>query len=664
MNHHRRYVGAVLALAFGALALRVWGAGWSLPYVDHPDEPAVVGVLLRIVQGDLNPRHFFYPSLILYLQALVLKLHLWVGLLSGLYSAPLDLPRSTHFYTTIPAAFMWLRVFTALLSTATVLALTAWGGRLVGTREGLIAGALLALSPWAIVHAHYITVDAPAALFALLALLAALLVLERGTWRDYLLVGLLIGLATGSKYQNVLVVLSFALAHGFRWRRETLQQGGRFALSGLVALVVFLLTSPYIILDFAGFMHDMETLFTSYEAGHGDIGHTWPLAAYLRFHWHEGLGPLPFLLLLVGAVALARRNPPQAAVLLAFPLVMIVLLLRMDTHFYRNLLPAQAPLLLVSGIGAVALWDYGRQYLPARLARPVGALSLAVLLLPSLLSAWQTSARLAWPDSRVVSQEWARREYPGVRIASEQSHPMRRDGVAQSTYLHYLPLRSLEWYQQHGYGLLLANSGRRKQDAWTVDYAPLLEAGTLVFSAGGRDSRYLGPRVDLIDTGLQPDIAPTYPYTRQVQLGPLRLLGATYGRLVDTGAGREMQPGQPVQPGDILAITAFWLVDEPVPPADYTVFVHLRNQQGQNVTQRDAPPWQGLFPPESWPPGKMVVERLDVLLPANLPPGEYRLVLGLYSPAEQTRFAAWRNGERLPHDEVALGTVEIVADAP
>ncbi|HSH79553.1 MAG TPA: hypothetical protein VLA19_13600, partial [Herpetosiphonaceae bacterium] len=89
----------VSILGLAALALRGWGAGWSLPYADHPDEPAVINVVLRIIEGRLDPDFFFYPSLMLYLQALNFKLHFWWGLRSGVYSAPLQLPATTDIYT-------------------------------------------------------------------------------------------------------------------------------------------------------------------------------------------------------------------------------------------------------------------------------------------------------------------------------------------------------------------------------------------------------------------------------------------------------------------------------------------------------------------------------------------------------------------------------------
>jgi 4-amino-4-deoxy-L-arabinose transferase-like glycosyltransferase len=663
LAHQRLLIlAAVLVIGVVALGLRVWGAGWSLPYVDHPDEPAVVDVILRIMQGDLNPDHFFYPSLILYLQALVFKLHFWVGSLSGLYGETFTLPESNHFYTTIPAAFVWGRVFTALIGTATVLALAAWARRFVGTRAALVAAALLALSPWAIVQSHYIAVDAPAALFALLALLAVLGVLRGGSWHSYILAGVLVGLATGSKYQNVLVVVSLLLAHVWLWRRASLRYGWRLVGAGLISAAVFLLTSPYIVLDFAGFMRDMETLFTSYEAGHGDIGRAWPIDAYLRFWWLEGLGPLPFLLALVGAVALWRSNRARAVVLLSFPLLMLLVLLRMETHFYRNMLPAQAPLMLLAGVGAVAIWDYVKQRLPQRMTYPAAAILLALLLLPSLVPAYRASARLALPDARVVAQEWARDTYPGVQIAAELSHPLAWNGIRQGTYQFFLPLHSAEWYRQQGYGLLLANAGRRGKDEWSDAYAPLLDSGEVVFSVGGRFSDHLGPRIDLIDIGLIPQTVPDTMPT--VDLGPLRLLDVRYGRRVKEETGLELRPEAPLRQGDTLGLTAFWLAAQPVPADDYTLFVHLRGPDGleQTPVQRDTPPWQGLFPPERWPPGQIVTEKLDMFLPYELPPGEYRLVLGLYDPQDGTRFAATLpDNTRLPYDEVELGRINIVA---
>ncbi len=658
-------IGCVLGLSLGAFWLRAWGAGWSLPYVDHPDEPAVVNQALRMVEGRLSPDTFFYPTLVKYLLALVLHVHFWWGVQTGLYSAPLILPRTTDFYTTIPEAYIWGRLLTAVLGTGAVVALAVWGGRLLGWWAGSVGAALLALAPWAIIHSHYIAVDIPAALTGTLALLAAVHVLRYGDWSAYLLAGTLVGLAAGTKYQNALVAMSVVLAHACHWWHVSQgRQIGlaphafvRLASAGLLSIVVFLLTSPYIVLHFDAFRRDFYTLIDSYGGSRGDISGRWPLWRYIRFLWDVGLQPVPFSLMLVGIVALVRRSPATVAVLLAFPLALLVTLLRMETHFFRNVLPAQPILMLFAGVGAVALWEALTHYVPTRV-RPVAATTaLLLLLLPLFFPTLAHSAAFARPDSRVAAQEWVRREWPGTRVASELSHFVQWAGVSQSTYAYYLPLRPLAWYQQQGYGLLLASSDRRRRWDWTEAYTPFLTEGTLVATFGGERSAYRGPRIDLIATGLTSetlDIA-----AAPVSVGPLQLLAVTTGNILRHTTGPELVPGKAVVAGTVVGITAFWQATAVVPPADYIIFVHLRDAQGRILAQRDTPPWQGLFPPDIWPPGELVVESLDLPLPDTLTPGAYQLVLGLYDGTQHTRFPAFSGGTRLPADEVDLGTIEV-----
>ncbi len=656
MNGRRTALAALVVVCLGGWFLRAWGAGWSLPYVDHPDEPAVVNVVLRIVAGKFDPSFFFYPSLILYLQALVLKLHFWRGLHTGLYHAPLVLPRTTDFYTSIPRAFAWGRLVTATLSAATSGVLGLYS-RAIGRSSALLAAALLAFSPWAITHAHYITVDAPAALFAAVAVLAAVRVLEHGDARDYLLAGMLAGLATGTKYQDVLVVVPLLTAHALRWRRCAIARLGRLVAAGVAAAATFLLTSPYVLLDFAAFRRDVTTLFASYGGAHGDVMGRWPLGSYLAFLWSVGLGPLPALLVLIGAIALGRSRPRLLAVLLAFPLLLLVTLLQAETHFFRNLLPAQPLMLLVAGTGGKAVWDVAARYLRPRLRAPVAVLGLLVVVAPSLVAATRISREFALPDSRVEAQAALRQQAPGVRVASELSHPFTWGGVAQSTPVHYLPLHTLDWYRQQGFGLLLATSSSRRQYAWTPDYGSLLQDGRASRTYGGPGSRYRGPQIDIIETRLTPATLPvTGP---RAHIGALDLLGVTVGRLAERTTGPEVELGRRLRVGDVIAVTAFWTARVPAPPANYMLFLHLRNQQSQNLAQRDAPPWLGLFPPQSWQPGSLVVDRLDLPLPGSLPPGQYHLVMGLYDGTTQRRFPATAGGAPLPGDEVDLGTIEI-----
>lgn len=71
---------------------------------------------------------------------------------------------------------------------------------------------------------------------------------------------------------------------------------------------------------------------------------------------------------------------------------------------------------------------------------------------------------------------------------------------------------------------------------------------------------------------------------------------------------------------------------------DYTVFAQLLDQDGQLVTGMDRPPLDGAYPTSTWLPGQMIIDRRSIPL-AGVPPGDYRLVVGLYDPASQHRLA-------------------------
>lgn len=76
-----------------------------------------------------------------------------------------------------------------------------------------------------------------------------------------------------------------------------------------------------------------------------------------------------------------------------------------------------------------------------------------------------------------------------------------------------------------------------------------------------------------------------------------------------------------------------------IPQDAYTVFVHLIGPDGQLVTQADSPPQAGRYPTNAWDSAEQVEDKHDLILPDNLLPGEYQLMVGLYRPSD---------GQRLP----------------
>ncbi len=75
---------------------------------------------------------------------------------------------------------------------------------------------------------------------------------------------------------------------------------------------------------------------------------------------------------------------------------------------------------------------------------------------------------------------------------------------------------------------------------------------------------------------------------------------------------------------------------------EYTVFVHLVDAEGNIVAQRDVAPQEGTYPVTLWQPGEYVVDFHGF---GNLPPGEYRGLIGFYSQATGERLPVLQNGE-------------------
>ncbi len=89
----------------------------------------------------------------------------------------------------------------------------------------------------------------------------------------------------------------------------------------------------------------------------------------------------------------------------------------------------------------------------------------------------------------------------------------------------------------------------------------------------------------------------------------------------------------------------------------YAVFVHLLDAAGDIVAQQDSEPAAGAAPTTSWLPGEVIADPYALALPATLPAGEYRLVVGMYRTD---------GGQRLPvldgaADRIALATIRVAA---
>jgi hypothetical protein len=84
-----------------------------------------------------------------------------------------------------------------------------------------------------------------------------------------------------------------------------------------------------------------------------------------------------------------------------------------------------------------------------------------------------------------------------------------------------------------------------------------------------------------------------------------------------------------ISPGMDLGLKVYWETDA-VLERDYTIFTQLLDSQGALVSGHDSQPLSGYFPTSQWPAGEIVTDMIRLPLPAELPPGDYTLITGMY----------------------------------
>jgi len=456
-------LSAILLLALG---LRVAAIDYDLPAIFHPDEPAVIRISREMfATGDLNPHFFDYPSLIFYSNALVYAPFYLGGRLSGAFDDRSDiLPLESVAMGTVrapqPAAVLLNRLVSLVMGVGTV-ALLYFIGRALFDRPdvGLLAALLLAVAPNHTFHSRIVTTDAMVTFFIVLTMLMAALIFHQGRTRHYVLAGLAVGLAAGTKYNGAIIALVVPLAHFLRIGRRGWRDGRLYA-AGLVAIAVFLLTTPYAIFDYATFSAALLGVMGHYGGSHAGMEGD-PLAWYATFLWTTTtLAPL-LALVQIGRGLWQRSRP--TLLLAAYPVVYFLFILRFQVRNDRTILPIVPFLFLLA---AVVLADL--LALRARTVSRPARIGLTALLAGLLAATVVYPATLTLRENRVLAgelsletaAEWlAANLEPGARVAVGAYSPFVDPGHFDVTGFNSLIDDPPAWFAAQGYDYVIAASG-------------------------------------------------------------------------------------------------------------------------------------------------------------------------------------------------------------
>lgn len=308
------------------------------------------------------------------------------------------------------------------------------------------------------------------------------------------------------------------------------------------------------------------------------------------------------------------------------------------------------PLLIyLPALGTVVLLDSFAPRLPTRIW---GGGLTALLLISSLFTA------------QVYFGEWATR--------TDLFYENDGDLTAVSAYLNErsgqlpTPIFIGSRFYQHPTVALLA------QDY--PDLRWLIESRALVIPPDGQ-ATYLIPARSPLPLGLQRLLQTAQPVIENGPLGPdgeplftrytiTQLPEANWGRSLEanfgygvTLLGADVGSGTA---GSSLPLTLYWRVEGLPPyPETWVPFVHLEDEFGYRWSQQEPNP----YPSEQWQVGEVFVQEVPVRLPEGMPPGRYKVRVGLFAPSTGTPLARFDAAGRYAGSGVTLADVYLLPEA-
>ena len=399
----------------------MWGVGFGLPELYHPDEPAYVLQALAVGRGLPDGLSFANPPLFKYVLLAEYAGDYAIERLAGRVRSQQDFV--DQFRADPSRLYLIARLTSATFGALTAVAAVALGTTAAGPRAGAIAGSLTAVAFLLTRDAHFGVNDALVSLLVTLGLVFCVRVLREGSSTDYLLAGGLAGLAFAAKYHGLALVLPLTLAH--LWRRAPARRASNLVMAFVAGAITALVAFPSLVTETDRVVRDVYVhLYLDAVGGYDGLDPDGGYAFYARA-LVIGLGWPLLVAAVVGlGVAVLTRNRAMLVVA-SLPLGLLVVLGAQHLYFARFLLPA-LPAIVVAAAAALD-WLFVLQPL-------AGLAAVLVVGWPSLVEVARFDTLLTREDTRTVARDWIATNLPhGVALAvdSPPLGPPLRGGGAQ-----------------------------------------------------------------------------------------------------------------------------------------------------------------------------------------------------------------------------------------
>lgn len=406
--------------------LRFYGADWGVPkppyWRNHfQDEAFVAGLLFKMGPNNLNPHYFINPTFHYYTILFSLKIASSLN-----YIKPFSLPVKTNKLGQ-PIAEITMDDYSKMYSVGRfvsivesiilILIIFLIGRNLYNEKVGLLAAAFTSILPTLAYQSHFFVVDAAGVFWLVLAFFFLTTKMNsKKMMRWFIVAGIFIGLAVGTKYTNILLVLPFLYkvytTIGHKRRVFLKKIVNKFTLTAAgVAIITLFFTTPYSLFSIREFLHGdvngFGGIFGVRGLFHYNAYPTNFITPFTLSTFHSLRLPLTIFALLGLAYLIYKRKQSDLFLLFFIGSFYLMLIYHASPHL-RHVLPV-LPFLMIAMARMFGNFLLDKRYKVLKL------LTLVVVLLIFIYTFLYSLAfikRMTPIDTRIECAEWVKASIP------------------------------------------------------------------------------------------------------------------------------------------------------------------------------------------------------------------------------------------------------------
>jgi len=401
----------LVGVLFLGTVLRFWGIDFGLPHeLARPDEQHYIGIALQLLSSGPTTEYFYeYPSLYFYVMAAGLVGYYALGRLVGVYDGIDDF---IYQYANDPGSLhLMSRGFSVIVGVLTIYGVYKTVRRLFRSEKtGLVAALFMALCYLHVRDSHFGTMDV--AMTCLIIASFHFIIKSNDEWslKNYLLAGLLAGLATSTKYAGAFLVFPICFVHLFQVLEHRLPYTrivfDKRIWGFAVAMVLgFLAGTPHFLSEYPKYLYYIVNRVALMDTQSPKIAIGWWY--HLKFSLWHGLGWGMYVAAFLGIILYFIRDWKRALVFISFPLTYYLFVGKGYVVFLRYIVPITPFMCMTAAYFMYECYHFFKKKLEYQYVAALSGVLMMVILYQGCYNILNFNYLIGKEDTRSIARKWS-----------------------------------------------------------------------------------------------------------------------------------------------------------------------------------------------------------------------------------------------------------------